>query len=365
MKTSRPLLLTFLAFGAATLGIACSGASSGESTTHASPDGGSGVDASLDANSAVDAHVGECASGDIRACCAARGSQTCDGTGAWSACDVVATPETCNGVDDDCDGEVDESLTVACVPDQDGDRYAGGTNVTSQCADLGRAAWGNCPAGFVDPVSKLGDDCNDADATMFQMLSARIDADADAYCVSTASTVCSGSAVPAGYRATALCQATDDCDDVNPLLYRTAALRIDGDGDGYCTSAAVYAACVGATLPAGTRLAATCNATNDCKDDNLHATTTCSASASSNTVDKICDVGFAVTTSASFTWSCPVGFVTQSAYLLDDNGADGDNAFYSNETYSLAAGTATSDLVCRVAALGHDYYHVGANCVAQ
>ena len=48
------------------------------------------------------------------------GSRTCRG-GFWSACDkqVLPKPETCNGSDDDCDGQVDEQLAQnACdVPD--------------------------------------------------------------------------------------------------------------------------------------------------------------------------------------------------------------------------------------------------------
>lgn len=61
-----------------------------------------------------------CREGDVQTCpfsargpCAS-GSQTCSG-GAWTTCAQVVHPtsEVCNGLDDDCDGEVDEG---ACPP---------------------------------------------------------------------------------------------------------------------------------------------------------------------------------------------------------------------------------------------------------
>jgi len=53
-----------------------------------------------------------CGSG-VGAC--KEGTQTCV-AGAWGACAgaIVASPEKCNNVDDDCDGKVDEDLTEAC-----------------------------------------------------------------------------------------------------------------------------------------------------------------------------------------------------------------------------------------------------------
>ncbi|MEC7520314.1 MAG: MopE-related protein [Myxococcota bacterium] len=62
----------------------------------------------------------ECFSGDTRACGSDMGAcvpgvQLCE-MGAWGACADAVEPvaETCNAVDDDCDGEVDEDADASC-----------------------------------------------------------------------------------------------------------------------------------------------------------------------------------------------------------------------------------------------------------
>jgi MYXO-CTERM domain-containing protein len=59
----------------------------------------------------------DCTAGDSRACgdpsttgACQPGTQTCDATGHWGDCEgaVSPTPETCDGEDNDCDGETDE-----------------------------------------------------------------------------------------------------------------------------------------------------------------------------------------------------------------------------------------------------------------
>src|SRR5262249_49140419 len=59
------------------------------------------------------------------------GTQVC-GTGAWGTCTGSVSPssESCNGVDDNCDGTVDEGVQLTFYRDMDGDGY-GATSVTT------------------------------------------------------------------------------------------------------------------------------------------------------------------------------------------------------------------------------------------
>ena len=58
--------------------------------------------------------------------------------------------EVCNGVDDDCDGAVDDGLILSWYPDTDGDGWGDGSGAVQDCAQ---------PAGYVLD----GTDCDDAD----------------------------------------------------------------------------------------------------------------------------------------------------------------------------------------------------------
>ncbi len=103
-----------------------------------------------------------CVAGEDRPCMAPgrcmAGIETCvDGT--FGGCSVEPLAETCNGEDDDCDGSTDETLTVECYEDADGDGFpAMGAGVQEVCPVAGRPTHGSCPVGLTDTDSA---DCDD------------------------------------------------------------------------------------------------------------------------------------------------------------------------------------------------------------
>jgi hypothetical protein len=96
------------------------------------------------------------------ACSAAM--ETCTATG-WddSACRALSSTETCNGVDDDCDGTTDDGVQITCYLDADGDRYAAmGALPVDVCPDAARPFVGGCPINLTDrPPSGTSIDCDD------------------------------------------------------------------------------------------------------------------------------------------------------------------------------------------------------------
>ncbi|MDF1565864.1 MAG: MopE-related protein [Deltaproteobacteria bacterium] len=132
--------------------------------------------------------------------------QACSG-GTWQACDYgpayQAAEATCDGLDNDCDGAVDESLTGALCPLQEG-VCAGARQV---CA--GASGWLACNAGSygadyeVSEISCDGLD-NDCDGVTDD-----VDLDGDGH----VDFACGG----------------DDCEDLNPLVF-TGAEELCGDG---------------------------------------------------------------------------------------------------------------------------------------
>ena len=203
----------------------------------------------------------------------------CDDT---TAAVSPAATETCSGVDDDCDGLVDDddssvTGTTTWEADVDGDGYGGGTISTVSCvAPTGFVAdSGDCDdtLAAVHPAAdetcnSLDDDCDglvDDDDTVVDLDSLTAfyaDADADGYGLSTTTTT--ACAAPSGYAAadgdcddtdaavspgaTELCNSIDDdCDGAvdadDPSAAGVTVYYPDVDGDGYGATGLGAAAC--------------------------------------------------------------------------------------------------------------------------
>ncbi len=277
--------------------------------------------------------------------------------------------ETCDGIDEDCDGSVDNGVTVyTWYADVDGDSYGDASITADGCA---------APGGYLSN----DDDCDDGDATInplatetcdgvdedcdsviddgLAVYSWYADADGDTYGDATAEVIeCSA---PAGHVADA-----DDCDDADPAInpaaielcdgldqdcdtvaddgVATTAWYLDGDLDGFGDASTSTVTCA---APSGY-----VSDDNDCDDADITinpaATETCDG------VDEDCDgtIDDGVTTT---TWYLDVdgdGYGdaattyatcgTPAGYVSNDDDCDDDNALLFPE----ADGTCPDGLDC-------------------
>ena len=137
--------------------------------------------------------------------------------------------EVCNGIDDDCDGSIDEGVKTTFYQDLDGDGY-GNPSVTTQACTV--------PAGYV----ANSNDCDDTDEDINPNTVWYLDADGDGYYTST-QVSCTSPGV--GYTRTVT--ASGDCAPADNTKWQSALLYIDADGDNY--DAGQETVCYGATYP--------------------------------------------------------------------------------------------------------------------
>jgi hypothetical protein len=108
--------------------------------------------------------------------------------------------ETCNGLDDDCDGETDDGVLITFYLDFDADGFGNPEEVTFAC---------EAPTGYVDNT----EDCDDNQVTF-------MDSDGDGFG--------SGDAVGCG-----IASSNDDCDDVQSDVF-PGAIEICNSVDDNC-----------------------------------------------------------------------------------------------------------------------------------
>src|SRR3989339_252144 len=101
-------------------------------------------------------------------------------------------------------------------------------------------------------------DCNDLDASVWQMLNGYRDSDLDGFGVNPLVSVCSGLSLPAGYVLN-----NNDCNDNNAGVWRILTGYRDSDSDGFSGSSSENV-CSGNSLPSGYDA----SSDGDCNDNN-------------------------------------------------------------------------------------------------
>ena len=254
------------------------------------------------------------------------GVSTCV-AGAWGACvgETGPTDETCNGVDDNCDGIVDEGLTQSCGTDE-------GVCVSGvQTCESG--TWGAC-AGAVAPgvesCNGVDDDCDgtvDEGCTCVNGATMACGTDVGACSAGTQTCVSGqwGPCVGAVGPTTETCNALDDdCDgSVDENLTMTC-----GSDVGECTAGTqacvngFWGACVGSVGPT----TETCNN----KDDDCDGLKDESLSQQCGTTDVgVCSYGTQVCTNGA--WGACMGVVNPVTEVCG-NGLDDDCDGTADET---------------------------------
>ena len=226
-----------------------------------------------DCDGTIDETV-ECTAGSMGSCttsCGSTGTRTCSAACTWETCNAPA--ETCNGLDDDCDGTIDETFT--CVPGTVGSCGSScGTSGTRTCSAT--CTWGTCT-----PPTEV---CNG------------VDDDCDTTC-DEGSTCCAGSSgtctTGCGSTGTRTCSSSCGWGSCNPPAETCNGADDDCDGmcdDGFACCAGSAGSCTTSCGSTGTRScssgcawgtcnipAETCNGIDDDCDGTCDEGSTCCA----------------------------------------------------------------------------------------